>query len=279
MLNVDDIKDQLKVSDFLSKWEIEQSFDKLNWFIDRKRTHWMLWFWTPYPEIDKVTEWFIPWHVYTIWAYSNTGKSRFCYSYVNKFLQDGKSVIFFNLEVSKGIFLKNIICNRYWVTSNDIMHAWCVKDDMMDDFKNLKVFDEVYMIDEIEQVVQFYKPDFVFIDFIQNVDTNNKSAYEKMSEIAKKIQRLAITIWSCVVSISQLSNAVGKQLSCWDTDFISLKGAGELYASSDGIFILYRDWEELNLHIAKNKYWRAKINFWIEPENWEQSKFRLKPRY
>jgi len=65
---------------------------------------------------------------------------------------------------------------------------------MMDDFKNLKVFDEVYMIDEIEQVVQFYKPDFVFIDFIQNVDTNNKSAYEKMSEIAKKIQRLAITI-------------------------------------------------------------------------------------
>jgi len=62
-----------------------------------------------------------------------------------------------------------------------------------------------------------------------------------MANCARGIQKMAITNKTTVFSISQLSNSVGKSVASGDTDFISLKGSGEFYASSDVIFVLRSD--------------------------------------
>lgn len=59
---------------------------------------------------------------------------------------------------------------------------------------------------EIEEYTQTKKPDVIFIDFIQNVRCSGKSEYERMTEIAFRIQQLAIKNNIAIFDLSQVSN-------------------------------------------------------------------------
>ena len=283
MSAIDDIEnykqEEIQIKDY-ETGNISEAFESLVWYVERKKKYWMLGNKSRYPEIDKKTEGYIPWSVYTIWAYSNVGKSRFSYWEVNQALILWKKVCYFSLEEMKGIVLRNLICNRNTIRPKELFWDQELKDCFSDQFKNLYLYDSVFDIEGMERTIKRIQPDYVFIDFIQNVQTSqNGSAYEKMSSIAKQTQRIAIQNKCVLVQLSQVSNSIGKQLASGDTDFISLKGAGELFASSDVIFILYKwDMQEFYLHVAKNKYWQAKDNFCFIPE-WETSTFTLDNSY
>lgn len=220
-----------------------------------------LWFGSPYPEIDKYTDWIIPGKVYTIAAYSNVGKSKFSYNYCNHFLKQGKRVFYISLEVDRWMLLLNLVCNMEQV------EFWNVRNWYKPDFtkyKNLKIFDTLYDLEEIEQVVLSQCPDIVFIDFVQNIKTKSTSEYERMSKIARKIQEIAIRSKSAIITLSQLANDVAKEVWKGNTDFVSLKWWGELFASSDVIFVLRKNSDikdEIIMKIVKNKYWIANKEF------------------
>ena len=88
--------------------------------------------------------------------------------------------------------------------------------------------------------------------------------YEKNATVAKTIQRTAIKTWTTIYSLSQLSNSVGKDVAYGNMDFISLKGSWEYFASSDVIFILARNDDEMIVKISKNKYGRNGGEFAFE---------------
>jgi len=261
-----EINKELNNSIIKEKWDISEAFDALKWYVERKNKYWMLWNKSRFKEVDKLTEWFIQWSVYTIGAYSNVWKSRFSYGEVNQALKLWKKVMFFSLEEMKGIVLRNLICQRNWMRPSEIYNSEFVQEAFGEQFSNLYLYDSVFHIDEIEQKVHKYKPDYVFIDFIQNVQTSWWNwAYEKIASIAKQTQRIAIQNKCVLIQLSQVSNTVWKELAKGNTDFVSLKWAGELFASSDVIFILYKSqYEEFCLHIAKNKYWPAKDDFYFD---------------
>ena len=244
-----------------SQWSIQQAFAQMDWYKERLETNWMLWYKTPYTNIDKFTQGFIPWKVYTIWASSNVWKSKFAYSYVNHFLQQWKSVIFFSLEVDKGMVIMNLLSQKeqlpLWDTLKLKNITW---------FEKLKIYDDVYNLEEMQQIVESQKPDIVVIDFVQNIQTKSSSNYERYSKIAVWIQQTAIKSKSCIISLSQLANDVGRDVSKWNMDFVSLKWAGEFVASSDCIFVLRRlaEWQWLQLKISKNKYWPAWLTFEVQ---------------
>jgi hypothetical protein len=66
---------------------------------------------------------------------------------------------------------------------------------------------------EIEQQIEKDAPDYVFIDFVQNVLYSGKSEYEKMANVARQIQKIAIKYNTTIFPLSQLSNESQKELS------------------------------------------------------------------
>lgn len=210
----------------------------------------MLWYCSHFPQIDKLTSGIIPWKVYTIAAYSNVGKSRFSYWYVNHFLKQGKKILFFSLEVDKWLLLQHLMCNRYLVYQHELNESII----NLEDFSNLYVFDDLYTLDWIEQIIIDFAPDIVFIDFVQNIQVPWQNWYEAMAQVARKMQQLAITTNATIFCLSQLSNTVARDVSWGKTDFIALKWAGEFVASSDVIFLLRMVDNQIWLTISKNKF-------------------------
>ena len=255
--------------DNLPDWSIGRAYKSMSWFINQMSKYWMLWEKSPFPKLDKITSWILRGKVYTIGASSNVGKSKFAYHWVNHFLSLWKKVVFFSLEVDSWMALLNIMINKYKIPFKEFTNMENIKDLWIGDFDNLIIYDNVYQLEQINKLVHHNNPDYVFIDFVQNIQTSWWSNYEKLAKIAISIQQMAITSQATVFSLSQLSNSVWKDVSWWNLDFISLKWAWEFFASSDVIFVLYRLWDwELWMRIAKNKYWRAWEDIYFDVDFW-----------
>ena len=230
---------------------IQNAYDKMNWYTSQMiENHGMLWYPSHYPCLDVYTSGIIPGKVYTIAAYSNVGKSRFSYWYVNHFLRQGMKVCFFSLEVDKWLLFQHLCCNMYNVYNTELI------DDMieLEDFENLYIFDDLYDMSGIEQIILDFKPDVCIIDFVQNITVKGMSWYEGMSYVARKIQELAIITNTTIMCLSQLSNTVAKEISQGKMDFIALKWAWEFVASSDVIFLLRMIDGMIGVTIAKTKF-------------------------
>lgn len=50
------------------------------------------------------------------------------------------------------------------------------------------------------------KPDVVMIDFVQNVITEDRTEYERMTNVAVSIQNLAVSENVAIFDLSQVSN-------------------------------------------------------------------------
>jgi len=166
--------------------------------------------------------------------------------------------------------------NRYNKEDKEFNNPDEIQSEIWNDFDNLQIFDTTYNLKDIERITEHFNPDYIFIDFVQNIQTEQGSNYEKLARIAIAIQQLAIKTGATVFSLSQLSNASAKSVGMWDTSFVSLKWAGELFASSDVIFLLRREWDWLMMRIVKNKYWRVDDDFYFDVDfaRWQ---FKLDP--
>ena len=205
------------------------------------------WYNWPFKNIDKYTQWIIEWKVYTIWAYSNTWKSQLAYDFASFFLKEWKKVMFISTETSVWeLYLyitRNIKRQKYY----DVI-SW--KYELKkEDLKWFIPFDDLYDIKEIEKKIIEYKPDIVFIDFIQSIQWSWNSDYERMSKLAIEIQTIAIHNNITIFSLSQVNNESKNK-----SDII-LKWSWWLVASSDVIFWLYFENGKRKLKITKNKFW------------------------
>ena len=210
---------------------------------------WMLWDCSPYSVLDSYTMWIPKSKVITIWWYSNVWKSKFAYTYVNHFLKIGKKVLFFSLEVDRGMLFANILSQYFWTEFKNVFDL----DFDPEKFKNLIIYDDVYKMEKIQEITKASDADYVFIDFVQNVRGQGASIYEKIANIAVDIQQLAITTGKTIFSISQVNN--DSRFKQWEQ--AQLKWGWELFASSDIIFLLWKEKEEMFITIQKNKFWPA----------------------
>lgn len=238
----DNAKPQSKI------WKL---FDELVGIQEKLKKDGMLWVSSPYPQVDKYTSWLIPWKVYTLWAPSNTGKSKLAYNYACHFLKQWKKVLFINLEVDPVFCLKEMVVCMEW------QHQKKIDFKKIDHrlYQNLDI-QNIFGLQEIDEEVKASEADIVFVDFIQNIVTKWGTAYEKMATVSKKLQQIAIESWKILFGLSQLSNATIKDIGKLNVDFVSMKWAWEITASSDVVFLLYDDWSEwqLCMKIIKNKF-------------------------
>lgn len=210
-------------------------------------------------------QWIIAGKVYWIAAYSNTGKSKLAYHHATEFLKMGKKVLFINLEVDSVWCLVNII------SSMEMIDWYTVSSEHKPDkklYKNLIVKDNIFTLDDIQTCVKSYQADIVFIDFVQNID-HKWSDYEKHSTIARTIQRIAIETQCSIFSLMQLPNSALEKIKTWNFDEVTIKWAGEYFASSDVIWLLSKDSDLQDWHLRytciKNKFWVKKsYDLWVD---------------
>lgn len=96
-------------------------------------------------------------------------------------------------------------------------------------------YDDIYRLDLIEKEIRDNKYDFVVIDFLQNIITGKSDEYERLSNVALLLQKLAKETNTCILALSQLSNEVNRSKK---TDIIEYKGSGSIATAADlGFFI------------------------------------------
>lgn len=248
-------------------------FDWLDLIMKTIKEQWKLGIDWPIKSVYDKCQWVIKGKVYTIWAYSNIGKSKFAYYHVQYFLKQWLKVLFINLEVAAEFCLAEIINSYYWTTRKE-QRSWYWVDKSK--FRNLIIRDDLFELTDILKEIETSKCDICFIDFVQNVQVKGSKWYDKNAEIAIWIQRTAIRTQSTIYSLSQVANNMAKEISSWTDTIISLKWAWEYYASSDVIFIL-RKWDEdglVDLIIDKNKFGRNKLEFNMKVE-FDRNQFYL----
>lgn len=245
-------KDEEKwdITDLVEEYEkIRESFNKQG----------ALWEATVFPCLDKYTQGAIAGTVFMICAYSNVWKSAISYAYACDFLKKWKKVLFFSLEVTRGILMTNILRCYYKHSYLSIMDKEYHFE--MEDFKNLKIYDNKTKLEDIKNITRIEKPDIVFIDFVQNIEGLWLSEYENMTRCAKEIQSLAIETNTTIFPISQVWNE-----SRFKSDTMQPKWSGQLFFSADVILGLYRDSGNMYGHLIKNKYWQNDKKFFIIPD-------------
>jgi len=264
-------------SNLLSDTPIMRTIDKFRERQKILKERWKLGIDWPY-EIYNETSWVVAGKVYTIGAFSNTGKSKFAYSNASRFIQKWYKVLYVSVEESEEDMFGNILATMY---EQSINRLWDIKINEKD-FENLVLSDSAKTIVEIDDLVKLHKPDLLFIDYAQWLQAKWWSIYEKQASIALWIQQIAIQNKIIVFSLSQLANDTMREMKKWveAMDTITLKWAGEYYSASDVIFMLtrseYNDWN-LVLSIQKNKLWRR---WWMYDMDIvrECNKFRITKR-
>lgn len=248
------------IFDVKDKWSgVIALSDKFSEIREQYNKHWALGYSSSIKEVDKYTQWIVIWSVFMIAAYSNVWKSSLAYLYVCKLLKRGKTVTFFSLEVTEWILMSHLLRCYYNKTIEEVMHPDFVYD--FEDFQNLTIYDNKRKMGDIEKIVKATTPDVVFIDFVQNVDIEGGGEYEKMTNAAIRIQKMAIENKVTVFNISQVNN------TSKDTkQNMQPKGSGALFASSDVILWIYRDNGELKASLVKNKYWPFDKSFLINAD-------------
>jgi KaiC/GvpD/RAD55 family RecA-like ATPase len=229
--------------DLVYQMRVERNeYIKMNWSLGMK--------W-PYQFFDY-SQGIVRKKVYTIWAFSNTGKSKLAYNLAWKLMHSCK-VLYVSIEE----WLEDMFANIVAWNENLPIEDLFMHDISHRNYYNLYLSDSCRTIKEIDTLVKEQKSDIVFIDYIQWM-FDKWSAYEKNAKIALDAQRLAIENNCTVFSLAQLSNAMARDQKMWlewQTSFI--KWAGEYYAASDVIYMLARDeqTQQIQMKIEKNKLW------------------------
>lgn len=111
-------------------------------------------------------------------------------------------------------------------------------------------YDDLYKYEEIEKEILEGGYDFVVIDFIQNIMFGKSDEYERLSQVALGLQKLAKKANCCILVLSQLSNAMSRDKK---STIVEYKGSGSIGTVCDLGFFIEEDPTGLTIRLRKNR--------------------------
>lgn len=222
-----------------------------------------------YPTLNKILQ-FTEGDFLVIGARTGTGKSSFMLNLMND-LKENYQCVYFNIEMNKATIYKRMLA----IAGN--MRVDSVNQDKTQDelFRFNKAIAEVtqakviiehlsYNIDDIEEVIRKIKTNkhkIIFIDHLGLTRTSksNKSIYEQITEIVKRLRNMCLKYNCTIVGASQLNrNNFNEEKSL---DISMLKDSGEIENSASKIILLSQNKDEkkgslnvnMKVEVAKNR--------------------------
>ena len=180
------------------------------------------------------------------------GKTAWAISLIRNIVFDqGKSLIFFSLEMSKERIIRRIISLILDIDSNNIKFGKCTEIDIrrIIELKNDPVWNKLHILDgshsvndiqrEVLKISGSEKIDLIVVDYLQKIlAEKNDSRYQEVTKISNGIKRLVMSVRIPIIALAQLSRDVarsGKRPSLPD-----LKESGEIEQDASIVSFLHR---------------------------------------
>ena len=184
--------------------------------------------------------------IITIASRPAVGKTSFAITISNHLLKQNKKVLYISLSDSKNIIEKKFVKNFCKKPYADIEEYKNAIIDLKN--SNLSILTKSNLtIDELESVIKEIKPEYIFIDEIQQFRPQKEFP---LDDIVLKIKELTQKYNLCTFILSQISRAVEKR-----TDkrplLVDIKNTTQLEEISDLVAVIYRE-EYYNLESENN---------------------------
>lgn len=174
-------------------------------------------------------------------------------------------ILFFSLEMSARMIYDKIVSNLanidYSTADKHNVDINTIKTTLAP-YSNLIIIDNAAEIESIIEIIRRVKPDLVFIDYIQIVQSRKEfdSVRLRINYISQLLKRTAKQLNACVISLSQLSRNASEEPT-----MSALKESGGLEQDSDYVILLKRPYvtnksdsnilpSDTTLKIDKNKF-------------------------
>ena len=185
---------------------------------------------------------------FIIGARPSTGKTTFALNIASNLIKQQRRVLFFSLEMSTIMIFERLFANSLsldysQIQSNGLPAAEVDKlknaAAALRDTNNFMVDDDTYLVENICARITELKPDIVFVDFIQMIQTKIifKNLREQINYISAELKRTAKQAGCVIVALSQVSRKSNYQDLPTMAD---LRESGALEQDGDYIVMLHR---------------------------------------
>lgn len=201
-------------------------------------------------------------------AGTGMGKSFVAGQVLWNIAQQGFHTAYFSLEISNQMIVSRLVGALANIKPTRILHGFLELHEHEQRTKAraklvayesfMTFYDNLYTFHEIVDEIRKHKYEFVVIDFVQNVLLTGMEEYARLSTVALELQRLAKETNTCVLLLSQLSNAVVREKD--KSGVLEYKGSGSIATVCDLGFTMQRgdDWandgtNSITLFLKKNR--------------------------
>ncbi len=186
----------------------------------------------------------------TIGARPAMGKTAFILSIMSNLLKQNKKCLLFSLEMSTSQIIKRLIAILGEIGLITMNHNKLLDDSQKSkieyiltaiSYLNLTICDDIYTIEGIRNKIAEERPEYVFIDYLQLMETpRKKQRSEAITNIMLDLKQIAKEN-NCIIFISsQLSRALESR--CDKRPMLSdLRESGDIENISDVVMFIYRD--------------------------------------
>ena len=209
-------------------------------------------------------------------GFTGIGKSYMAGQILLNIAKQGFKSSYYSLEISNEMVVSRLIGSLANIRPTRIMAGLLTEEEYQKKLeakaqllcfdKYLAFYDSFYQLNQIRKSIDDDKPEFVVIDFIQNIFTVGASEYERLSFASLELQRIAKEQNCCILTLSQLSNRAAREGS--DSPTVEYKGSGGISQVADlGFWMEQRDTNKVRLVLRKNRRGQSKFTFDLTFEN------------
>lgn len=215
-------------------------------------------------DLDKTTGGVQRGHLWVVGAYTSVGKTAFAIQCMVNMLRDSKRCVMLSNEMTAIQITFRIMAILTGIPAIKIQHGRYLNEEEKEIIARSYELFSTFQLTVVENmsnltaVLSMLKKhrdaDIVFVDYLGQISSEERSEYEQMTRISRDIQATAMQCRVPVIALSQVSNESAKNAS----QVLGFKGSGNIAAASDVGIELYRNKEEspevLTLKLRKNRH-------------------------
>lgn len=175
---------------------------------------------TGFSKIDESVGRLQAGQLWTISAYTGTGKSNFILNMVKSILYDNSSLklCVFSTELSDFDYMIRLYCMNQGIYKIQLqkdpgLYGPKIQQEALDfyesfsDTNSLDIQGSIIKLEQIEEQLEKNKYDVIFIDYVQELTANGRyDVKDTMPIIAKRLKEMALKYKTCIVAVSQVNN-------------------------------------------------------------------------